>query len=114
MFEKLFDIAKNELISIDENIAGLPEPQVTILFTDHGHYYATANDIAGLICNELEHKKDTKIVNMLTIWKSGQIDLPSIKFRKALVELDVSNCDTSIILQGKDGYLSKRLSETIC
>lgn len=113
MFEELFNIANNKLANIDKNAAGLPEPQVTVLFTDNGNYYVTTNDIDGMICNELKNKNDTKIINMLTMWKSGDIDLPSIRFRKALVELDESNCDTNIIVQGKDGCLVKKLSATI-
>lgn len=89
MIEKLFDIANKQLSIIDEKVSGLSESQVTILFTDSNNYYAAINDFDGLICNELENKKDTKIVHMLTMWKSGHVDLPSIKFRKALVPLPV-------------------------
>lgn len=35
------------------------------------------------------------------------------KFRRALVELDEFNYDTNIVLEGKDGYLVKKLAKTI-
>lgn len=41
------------------------------------------------------------------------MDVPSIKFRRALVELDEFNYDTNIVLEGKDGYLVKKLAKTI-
>ena len=47
------------------------------------------------------------------MWKNGQIDLSSLKFRKALVELDLYNYNTDIILQGNEDYLIKKLSVTI-
>jgi hypothetical protein len=50
---------------------------------------------------------------MVTMWKDGGIDLPSISFRKALIEMDEHNINTEIILEGKDGHLIKKLSVTM-
>lgn len=50
---------------------------------------------------------------MLTVWKSGQIDLSAFRLRKALIELDEYNCNTDVVLQGKESYLIKKLLETI-
>ncbi len=113
MFEEMFDIAKNTLARISEKVDGLPAPQVTVLFTDNDHVYVAVNDIDGLICEELQYKKDTKIVRMLTMWKEGGVDLASLKFRKALVEMDEYNDDTDIIVQGREGYLIKKLAVTM-
>lgn len=113
VFDKLFEIAKNRLENVDEKVNGLPEPQVTVLFTDNNNFYIAVNDIDGLICEELKRKNDTKIVRMLTMWKRGLLDLSSLKFRKALIELDQWNYRTDIILQAKDGYNIKKLSITM-
>ena len=43
MFEELFDVAKNELAGIDETVVGLPEPQVTVLFTHNKNFYVAVN-----------------------------------------------------------------------
>ena len=113
MFNELFNIAKNKLASIDEIPNGLPDAQVTVILTENGNLYTSVNDIEGLICKELQINKDTKIIRMLTMWKSGDIDLASIKFRKALVELDEENVNTDVILQGKDDCLVKKMVATL-
>ena len=108
----MLKIANTNLAKLDQKVIGLPQPQVTVLSTDND-FYVAVNDIDGLICNELKLKDDTKVVSMLTMWKSGQIDLSSLNFRKALVELDQNNNNTDIILQGKNTLNIKKLSLTI-
>ncbi len=112
MFEDMLKIANTSLAKLDQKAIGLPQPQVTVLATDND-FYVAVNDTDGLICNELKLKDDTKVVLMLTMWKSGQIDLSSLNFRKALVELDQNNNNTDIILQGKNTLNIKKLSVTI-
>ncbi len=113
MFEEMIRIARNELVSINEKADGLPAPQVTVLLTGNNNIYVATNDIDGSIRETLQHSKDTKIVKMVTMWKEGGVDLPSIGFRNALIELDVCNNDTDIILQGKDGVSIKKLAVTL-
>jgi hypothetical protein len=47
------------------------------------------------------------------MWKDGGVDLPSVTFRNALVKMDEYNKNTEVVLQGKDGYLIKKLSVTM-
>ncbi len=110
MFEKMLGIAKNSLSLIGDK---KPKEQVTVLFSDKNNCYIAVDDFDGLICEELRANKDTKIVRLLTMWKGEHIDLPSIKFRRALIELDEYNNDTDIILQGKENYIVKKLSVTM-
>lgn len=113
MFKKMFEIAKNKLLTINEIADGLPAPQVTILLTDNNNIYVAINDIEGLICKKLKSENDTKILQMLTMWKDGSIDLSSISFRKELIKMDEYNSNTDIILKGTDGYLIKKISSTM-
>ena len=113
MFEEMFNVARNKIANINEIIDGLPAPQVTVLLTDNNNIYIAVNDVDGLICKKLKNAEDTKIVRMLTMWKDGQIDLSSIKFRNALIEMNEQNSNTDIILQGKEDYLIKKLAVTI-
>lgn len=113
MFEKMISIAKSKLTAINENINGLPSPQVTVLLTDKNNIYVAVNDVDGSICEELKRDKNTKIVKMLTMWKDGCIDLSSIGFRKALIKMNDYNNNTDIILQGKEDYIIKKLAITI-
>ncbi len=113
MFEEMFSIAKNKLVNINECVKQLPAPQVIVLLTENNTIYVAENDVDGLICEKLKSDNNTKVVKMLTMWKNGQIDLPSIKFRKALVLLNENNNDTEILLQGKDDFIIKKLSSTL-
>ena len=113
MFEEMIRIAKSKLATIDELVEGLPAPQVTVLLSDNNNIYVAVNDADGTICEELKRDKNTKIIQMLTMWKDGGIDLSSINFRKALVKMDEKNNNTDIILQGKESYSIKKLAITI-
>ena len=113
MYEEMFEVAKSKLSTINEIVDGLPAPQITVLLTDSDNIYVAVNDIDGVICEKMKIKKDTKVVRMLTMWKEGGIDLSSMRFRKALIEMDKYNDSTDIILQGQECYLIKKLSATI-
>jgi hypothetical protein len=113
MFQELISIAKNKVDEISETVDGLLSPQVTVLLTNSDNIYIAVNDLDGVICEELKQNKTTKILRMITMWKDGGVDLPSLTFRKALVEMDEYNKNTEVVLQGKDGYLIKRLSVTM-
>ena len=113
MFEEMIRIAKNKLATIDELAEGLPAPQVTVLLSDNNNIYVAVNDAVGTICEELKRDKKTKIIQMLTVWKDGGIDLSSINFRKALVKMDEENNNTDIVLQGEESCSIKKLAITI-
>lgn len=112
MFEKMISIAKSKLEDINEEPLQLPSPQVTVLASNNKIYVAI-NEADGTICEQLKRDKNTKIYKMITMWKDGSIDLPSINLRKALIELNEDNNNTDIMLQGKEGCLIKKLSVTI-
>ena len=56
---------------------------------------------------------DTEISYILCVWQNGGIDLPSITFRRMLVELDVRNLGAKIFLRTENGYSEKELGMTI-
>ncbi|MBQ7034562.1 MAG: hypothetical protein IJN34_02375 [Clostridia bacterium] len=107
--QELFDIAKRALT--DEKT--LKASQVTVLWTSNHCIYTAIDDLSGAICEELALKKDTRILKLITIWKNGQIDLPSLRFRQRMIALNENNKDTDMILQGKDGYIIKKVSQTM-
>ena len=113
MSGELFEIARDKLIDVNEKIKGMPAPQVTVLFTGKKNFYVAVNDIDGLICEELKEKEDTKVVEMLTMWKDGTVDLSSIVFRRALVNMDKYNFDTDVVVLGREGYITKKLVLTL-
>ena len=110
MFDEMLGLAMIRLVDMDDCPAGLPAPHVTVLLSKQGSTYITENDMDGAICPQLRENGDTQIVKSLTVWKGGQIDLPSYQFRKALLALDERNRDAELILQGKGGVITKKLS----
>ncbi len=87
--------------------------QVTVLWTSNHRFYTAIDDLSGAICEELALKKDTRILKLITIWKNGQIDLPSLRFRQRMIALNENNKDAEMILQGKDGCIIKKISQTM-
>ena len=112
MFDILLNLAKDTLLSLNETVVGIPASQVSVICTDKNNTYIAKNDIDGSICDQLISNDDTRIVKLLTIWKNGQVDLPSLAFRKAILEMNSENKDTNILLQGKEGLIVKKLFET--
>ncbi len=107
--QELFNIAKR---AISEDGA-LMASQVTVLWTSNHRFYTAMDDWSGAICEELKIKNDTHILKILTVWKNGQLDLPSYQLRQALIQLNENNKDADIILQGMDGYIIKKISQTM-
>ena len=110
IIDNMRSVATDRLSHLDVCIEALPAPQVTVLLSKQGNTYVTENDMDGAICPQLRENGDTQIIKSLTAWKGGQIDLPSYQFRKALLALDEGNRDAELILQGKDGVITRKLS----
>ena len=90
MFDQLLQIAKENLMTLNEtvDVDGLPAPQVTVLLTANDAVYVAVNDADGRICETMVKNQDTKVVRMVTMWKDGGVDLSSHRFRVALVNMD--------------------------
>ncbi len=98
----LFEIAKQ---NINDN------RQITVLLTDTQNvYFSTELDGADVLG---KLKSDPNVVTMLTMWQSGEVDLPSMAFRKSLVKLTQNNLQTDIVLRTADGYILKKLNITL-
>jgi len=85
--------------------------QITVLLTDNKNTYISTEIDGADVIDKL--KDDPTVVTMLTMWQSGEVDLPSIEFRKALVALNESNLETDIVLRSDVGYILKKLKITI-
>ena len=112
MFDDLLNYAKDVLSKTNHVHKGFPEPQVIVFTTTKCSTYISADNTIDDICSELISKQDTKISNLVAMWKNGQVDLPSLAFRKAILEMNSENKDTNILLQGKEGLIVKKLFET--
>ena len=112
MYNELLRLAKDKLASIEEEVTGLPAPQVTVLVTQGCTYYAV-NDPDGHICGALKQDGNTNVLRMISVLKPGTVDIAPYKFRKAIMALDERNANTDVILQGFCELNGKKLSVTL-
>ena len=86
--------------------------QVIVLLTEAGGEYgkvvvnALSEDKAEekALLERLSEAKDTVVTRVLCMWQDGGIDLPSMKFRKLLCELDPKNSESGIFVITADGF----------
>lgn len=100
--KKLLEIAKQNINC---------NQQITVLFTKTQNVYISTELDGSDVLDIL--KTDSAVVTMLTMWQSGEVDLPSMSFRKSLVELDASNLNADIVLRSERGYILKKLHITL-
>ena len=56
---------------------------------------------------------DTEVWYLLCMWEDGNIDLPSIDFRKMLCEASAKNTETQIFVMTQNGTALKKLGSTM-
>ena len=61
----------------------------------------------------LAEQVDTEVTHLVCLWHDGWPDLPSLHFRKGLLEINGNNEDAGILLQGEHRYLVKSLQATL-
>lgn len=111
-FTELFEAAKN---GIDLNQTA---QQVIVVQTAKNAVYSFFNsDIVSGDTKEEEQfaelllsNKDTEITELLCMWNTYNLDIPSQNFRNLLVKMNKENSKTKILLAGKDSYLVKEMS----
>ena len=90
--------------------------QVNLFVTDRFHVFTypvtnfddtgTEDDCLRRMCET----QNTRVVLTVTMWKNGQLDVPSYSLQKRLVEIDPQNKDSCILLLTDKGIDVKRLS----
>ncbi len=61
----------------------------------------------------LKSAGDTGISYILCMWQDGSIDIPSLKFRKMLFDLNEQNARSLIFVMTKNGISGAKLENTI-
>ena len=112
-FEDLIVLARQALAPVEEVPAQLPEPLVYVVLSAGGNVYTAINDRFDDAIRALQADRDTAVLKILTMWKSGAIDLPSYAFRSALLELNAANSNTELLVQGAAGRFVKKLGNTM-
>ena len=106
-YDQMMRVADSVLGENNKNVL-----QVLVTKTEDGHISSFVNDLSE---NEeikfLSAQKET-LDALLCVWANGQTDLPSIRIRKNLMQINPKNADTIIYLQGEK-FRTKLLSDTI-
>ena len=109
VFDELKEEAKKK-IEIEQNV-----DQVIVVRTNSKKIYHFVNH--GISIEEemqfigfLRKNNDTIITELLCLWSSKELDVPSWNFRTLLMELHPNNKKAKLVLQGKEGYVIKELS----
>ena len=86
--------------------------QVLVTKTEQGKTSAFINDLSSTEEERFLSAQKEPIIALLCVWANRQIDLPSIRIRKGLVEIDSKNADAVIFVQGEE-ISTRLLSQTI-
>ena len=115
-FEAMIAIARNAL---QEKRTG--NAQAIVLHTDKGADYcfvirdalsADRTDENELL-NQLIAKDDTHVQSVLCMWQNGDVDLPSYRFRKMLLEANADTANAEIFVFTENGYAAVKLERTM-
>lgn len=85
--------------------------QVIVLRTAKGDTYSCfeGTDQEDALLNILRENNDTLISAMVSIWHNGNLDIPSLRLRKAVLNLNPRNAEAQIIVQTPVGISQKPL-----
>ena len=119
------DRQKDQLFGLLEQAKGLMEAepaaqQVIVVKTAKDNVYHVSNqdvengaDEDGLL-RQLRDGEDTQVQAVVCMWQGGEaLDVPSIRFRQLLLELDPRNGDALLPLQGENVLVARTLRETL-
>lgn len=106
-FEQMIDFAKEKVASLETHPTDLPDTQVTVLETKKGGIYVAENNT---LPEELASQDDTAVAKMVTVWKSGYLDLSSGAVRAELLLLNPENAETEFMMSGG---LVRRIKHTL-
>ena len=98
----LKELARRALGTVKTVHIGLGVPLVYVMESTRGNIYTVINDQFEALLEELTRSGDTVMVQALAMFAPGDdVDIPSYRFRKALLELDPKNAKAEIIMQGR-------------
>ena len=93
--------------------------QVIVLRTEKGNIYSGVSIVGedmhdftpeDALLKTLQAADDTHVLQLVCVWYTKQVDIPSMRFRKALLEMDPRNEKTQILVETLAGKQAKPLS----
>ncbi len=112
VFDELKDLAEQALENAEQN----QYTQAVVLLTANGNKYSIL--LENALSNEINFAKlsdanDTEISGILCMWQDGNVDVPSMHFRKKLCDLDPLNENAEIFVRTRDGFSAVKLKNTL-
>lgn len=91
--------------------------QVIVLKTEAGNIYTCVSDAIqngdtvseAALLRTLRDSGESRIKSLVCIWHTGDLDIPSFHFRKALLEMNPENADLQILVLTGSGIAAKPL-----
>lgn len=110
----------HELLEIGYDLlaASVTDQQVIVLRTEKGNTYSgisIGEDMSDhtpedALLKTLQAADDTHVLHLVCVWYTKQVDIPSMRFRKALLEMDSRNGETQILMETLAGKQAKPLN----
>jgi hypothetical protein len=95
--------------------------QALVLYSSSGNEYSAHvtdalsidHAVEAALLEKLRVENDTKMEYVFCMWQDGCIDVPSMMFRKMLVDRNAQNTDARLFVQTKKGVQAIRLGGTM-
>ena len=98
----LMELARRALKTVKTVPIGLGTELVYVMESAGGNIYTVINDDFGGLLKQLADSGDTRIVQVLAMFAPGRdVEIPSCRFREALLALNGANARTEVILQSR-------------
>ncbi|MBR5093544.1 MAG: hypothetical protein IK095_00480 [Oscillospiraceae bacterium] len=87
--------------------------QILVTETRDGELSAFASDLSAGEEERFLAAQQRTLAAVLCVWRSGLLDVPSIRVRRGLLGADPLNADALVYLQGEHGIVARTLVETV-
>ena len=102
------------MAAAQEALRGAPDAaQVLAIQSQDGRISVFPNDLSAEKEEGLLSAQAGPIAALLCVWANGQLDVPSFRVRKGLLQADPGNEKALVFLQGEAGVCPKPLSQTL-
>ncbi len=116
-WRELMNIAQAKIIEIK----GRKMAQVIVALTARENIYLCFLDYKNsLVLNEEEHflkglktNTDTVVKKMVCMWSDGSVDFPAYSLREKMIQLNLQNEFTEMLLNGYGGFIVKKMGKTM-
>lgn len=86
-------------------------PQLLVTRTESGKISVFPNDLSAEREERILSAQHEPLSAVLCVWAGGQLDVPSIRVRKGLMDLDPRNAEAAVFLVGECGINARRLMD---